>query len=126
MVEFLIVKAQRGAKAGFSSDFDHAFVDGSARSASAFIVHRGGGGFLAGFLVLFEHDDLGILSTEFDHAEYIRVLLFHGERDSVHLLDELGTERFTGRAGAGTGSEDTKAFGWAIGKGGFDLGQQLQ
>ena len=48
---------------------------------------------VAGLLVLLEHDDLGVLAAELDHAADVGVELLHRHRDGVDLLHELRAER---------------------------------
>ena len=59
------VKLQRVL--GGHPDLDHALVDGGAGSGRALVVHRGIAAVLSPVsLVLFEDDDLRVLSAEFD------------------------------------------------------------
>src|ERR1700723_3702938 len=64
-------------------------VDDSSGTACALVVH-GGDLLLAPRLrVIFEDDDLRILSAQFDDGVDLRMKLFDGKRDGMHLLNKL-------------------------------------
>ena len=45
--------------------------------------------FDAGLLVLFEHDDLRVLTAQLDDREHVGMQVLDRQGDGVHLLDEL-------------------------------------
>ena len=83
-------------------------VDDRAGSAGTLVVHRRDLLFLAGLLILFEDDDLGVLAAELDDGLDIGVEFFDGQRDGVDFLNEAPAEARGDRARTGAGHEDAK------------------
>ena len=105
VVQVLVVEMKIESLFGRHADLDHALVDCGARARSAFVVHRGDGRLVASSLVLFEDDDLRVLTAELDDRARVGVEGFHRQGDGVHLLNELRAERFFEWLGARAGDE---------------------
>ena len=84
------------------------FVDHRAGAAGALVVHGRNFLFAAGFFVVFEDDDLGVLPTELDDGINLRMKLLHSQRNSGHFLDELRADLFGDRASPRAGHEHTR------------------
>ena len=80
-------------------------VDHRARAAGALVVHRRNLLLAARFRILFEDDDLGVLSAQFDHRSALGVELLYRHRNGVHFLDELGAQVPADTGAAGTRNE---------------------
>ena len=74
------------------ADLQHALVDRGAGARRALVVHRRLRGLVTGLLVLLEHDDLGVLAAELDHAADVGVELLHRHRHGIDFLHELRAE----------------------------------
>ena len=80
-------------------------VDDRAGAAGALVVHRRNFLFAAGFFVVLEDDDLGVLPAEFDDRIDFGVQLFDGERNCGYFLHEFCADLVGDRAAAGAGHE---------------------
>ena len=83
-------------------------VDDRAGSASALVVHRRDFFLAAGFLIVLEDDDLGVLPAEFDHRIHFGMHLLDGERNRRNFLHEFRADLVGDRSAAGAGHEHAR------------------
>ena len=81
-------------------------VDDCARAAGALVIHGGNLLLAPGVLVLFEDDDLGVLTAQFDHRIDFGMQLFDRQRDRGNFLNKLGANQIGQRASARTRDKD--------------------
>src|ERR1700733_671487 len=73
-------------------------IDHSSRAAGALVVHGGNLLFAPRLLVIFEDDDLRILSAQFDDGVHLGMKLLDGKGDGVHLLNKFRTDHLGDRS----------------------------
>src|SRR5439155_3852883 len=86
-------------------------VNDGASSSGALVVHGRDLLLAACFRVLFEDDDLGVLTAQLDHGTALRIQVLDRQRDRVDLLDELGADVRGDAAAARAGDEDASLTG---------------
>lgn len=105
LVQLIRIELESGDLLRGESHLDHALVDGGASTAGALVVHGAAGLFPPGLGIDLKDDDLGILTTQFDHASGIRMEVLDGQGDRIDLLDEESAGRFDQWLGSGTRDE---------------------
>ena len=81
-------------------------VDDRARTAGALVIHRRNFLLAPGILVLFEDDDLRVLTAQLDHRVHFRMQLLDRQRDRRNFLHKLRADQIGQRAAARAGDED--------------------
>ena len=85
-------------------------VDYGAGAASALIVHRRNLLLAPGLLVVFEDDDLCVLTAQLDHRVDLRVQLLYGKRNRVHFLHKFCADHFGDGPAARAGDKNAGVF----------------
>src|ERR1019366_8667654 len=86
-------------------------VDDRTGAPRALVVHRRDLLPPAVAAILFENDDFGILTAQFDDRVHFRMELLHREGDSVHLLHEFRADQSAECIAAGAGDEHAAVAG---------------